>query len=81
MIFAREQVLGNVVAETQKWGGLTKVVEYYQMTLRDGTIVIIGRPHICSNWFIIVITPQGECVKDEQLCDANCKELKARVGG
>ncbi len=80
MTFAGGQILSNIVAETEKWGDrVTKEVTYYQMTISSGSIVIIGIPDVCGNVFIIIVTPQGVCVEDKLLCDANCEQLKAQV--
>lgn len=81
MIFGEGQILPNTVAQTDKWNPQdSHQVDIYKTTLSDGTVVLIGRPHVCSNWYIVIITPQGVCIVDQLLCDMHCQRLRKELG-
>lgn len=80
MVFANGTVLPNVVAGTERWSaGQTRMADFYQHVESDGTVYLLFRPHICSNWSLRIITPQGVCIRDELLCAGECEKLRKQL--
>ncbi|MBX9906888.1 hypothetical protein K2X96_03255 [Patescibacteria group bacterium] len=81
MLFRGGQTLPNVVADTARWGNATRMASFYRIALSDGSIALVGQPDICGNWFIVIITPQGVCIRDEVLCGPECERLRRQISG
>lgn len=82
MVFAGGQVLPNVVAVTDEWQpGQSRQADWYEYRDPDGTLFVLFRPHVCSNWSLRIITPQGLCIYDESLCEGECLTVRMQVMG
>lgn len=80
MVFAGGVILPNAVAGTDHWlPGQTRMADFYQFVAPDGTVYLLFRPHVCSNWAIRIITPQGICIYDEILCAIGCQKLRRQL--
>lgn len=80
MVFANGTLLPNVVAGTEHWSsGQTRMADFYQHIEQDGTVYLLFRPHVCSNWSLRIITPQGVCIRDELLCAGECDKLRKQL--
>jgi hypothetical protein len=82
MVFAGGQVLPNVVAVTDAWQpGQSRQADWYEYRDPDGTLFVLFRPHVCSNWSLRIVTPQGLCIYDEILCEGECLTVRMQVMG
>jgi len=69
----------NVVAMTGVWPrGATRRADFYRVRADDGKVYLLVRPHVCGNWSLRVLSPQGVCIEDPILCgqQKDCEELR-----
>lgn len=82
MVYADGVVLPNVVSGVEHWrADQTRQADWYEFRDRDGTLYVLFRPHVCSNWSLRIITLQGYCIYDEILCQGECLKLRKEVMG
>lgn len=72
-------VATNVVAMTDRWPqGVTRRADFYRVHAADGKVYLLIRPHVCGNWSLRILTPQGVCIEDPILCEKSkdCEKLR-----
>jgi hypothetical protein len=85
MMFGNGQRVPNVVVSASDfqspwWRGASKRLDVYEVTIMTNARKVtytLYRPWECGNWSVAVYTFQGECIKDELLCDEGCQKIKA----
>lgn len=72
-------VATNVVAMTDRWPQkATRLADFYRIRAADGKVYLLIRPHVCGNWSLRIVTPQGVCIEDPVLCEQkkDCEKLR-----